>query len=344
MTATAIIPSEAQQSGHLKVLRCAGFVAVSRLALMLARLRVIDVAKARPRIMPLRAVSKLSFVWGKSQSTGFRLAVTTTNSETERAAVKIIVRYFTVFGSEIMQPDENREFDLFADPVSQTEVQCFLCPQPVGACWAVVEMVRQTDERRIGIHGSLRPVAMPTNNPMPLNEALVGRQRFPLEHHLAEAEKIKDRHTAMQVLSRMIFLQRRASDLRQLRLIADIDQVFEDLSTRNAPVISKQIDVSKKTAEKPPYAKLYTTPFTNSLPLSKWLASEAIGLKRDFGAPSTASEIFISDGDNQALRSLTASYAGYAITIEHGGEEVRAETGTLPWVKNEELLSFLTGP
>jgi hypothetical protein len=302
---------------------------------MFARLRVVDAFRFGKRILPRRPIRLVSLVIGRSRPVGIELTVATTRPEVERAAVKITVRHFTLFGSEIVLPKEDKEFALFADPMEQVQAQCFLCPPPAGARWRVVEIARQTDEQRIGVHGSLQPKTRNMDQVPSLNEALKGRQRHWLLHHLGEAEKVRDRQTAMQLLSRMIFLEHRASDMRNLRLVSDINQVISDFSEQG------KVPVSAKGQNELTYQKLFTTAFDNSLPLSKWLASEAIILKNTIGASHTETvKVSILTGENLALRILAAHQAGYAAVVETSQGKKPSELGDIPWVKHEELLSF----
>jgi len=335
----AKIEESPRKARHLEELRSAGYVPISRAVLLLARMRVVDVFRFGKRILPRRPVCLLSLVVGKSRSIGIDFTVATTRPEVERAAVQITVRHFTLFGSEIAQPQEDREFALFADPLGQVQAQCFLCPPPTGARWRVVELARQADERRIGVLGSMRPKTRELSPVPPLNEALKGRQRYWLEYYLGEAEKARDRQTATQLLSRMIFLERRATDMRSLRLISDINQVILDFSKQ------EKVAVSAKMQNELTYQKLLTTAFDNSLPLSKWLLSEAITLKNIFGAPhAEMAKVSIPAGENLALRLLAAYQAGYAPVVETIQGQMPDKPGDIPWVKNEELLSFFDRP
>lgn len=331
----ANIDERLHKAEHREKLCAAGYAPISRMVLMLARLRVVDAFRIGKRILPRRPICLVSLVVGRSRPVGIELTVVTTRPEVERAAVKITVRYFTLLGSEIAQPEEDKEFILFADPLEQTQAQCFLCPPPAGARWCVVKIARQTDERRIGVHGSLRPKIRNMEEVPPLNEALKGRQRHWLAHHLVEAEKARDRQTAMQLLSRMIFLERRASDMRNLRLVSDINQVISDFSEQG------KVPVLAKGQNELTYQKLLTTAFDNSLPLSKWLASEAIILKNTIGAPhAETAKVSIPVGENLALRVLAAYQAGFAAVVETSQGQLLDKLGDIPWVKDEELLSF----
>lgn len=330
--------AKARPSGPCERLINAGYVPISRLALLLSRTRLVDPARSSRRILPRRPLSLLSFVFSKNPMVGIELAVATTKPKAERAAVIITVRYFSLFGTEITQPREKREFRFFADPIDQTEAQCFFCPPPARARWSMVTVMRQSKERRIGVHGSVKPRVLAKSVTPRLEDALAGRQRYSLKHHLAEAEKNRDRGTAMRLLSRMIFLEQRPDDQRKLRLIADIDQVISDLAGMDKPSFAGQ------AADGGAYPTLFTAAFDNSLPLSKWLASEAISLKREFGIPQKGVAIIIADGENLALRVLAAGYAGYGVAISANGVGALIEPGDIPWVKKEELLSFLTEP
>lgn len=326
--------TKARSTGQWGRLSNAGYAPLGRLALMLSRTRLIDAARSTKRMLPRRPLSLLSFVFSKNPMVGIELAVATTKPEAERAAVVINVRYFTLFGTEIVQPPEKRDFRLFADPTDQTEAQCFVCPPPLRARWSVVTIMRQTGERRIGVHGSMKPRTLRKSVTPRLEDALKGRQRYSLVHHLSEAKTNRDRATAMRVLSRMVFLEHRSADQRELRLIVDIDQIVSDLARRGGPNFENPSDKGKA------YPALFTAVFDNSLPLSKWLASEAISVKREFGAPEQGLAIYIPAGDDFALRVLAASHAGYAVTMKANGEGAHVDPGDIPWVKKQELLSF----
>lgn len=318
-----------------EVLAGAGFSAVSRLALAMCRLRVLDFARARKYIIPRRALSLLSLAGKSGKTSVLELTVNTTGAHSERGAVDVVVRSFSFFGREVGDIGGCR-FSLFADPLNVSDAQRLYAEPPVGAFWMLVTIQRQADTRRIGIFGSLRPKPVADGQPLVLEAALASRDRRALEYHLAHASERNDRKTAMRLLSRMIFLERRTDDIRALRFIADIDQILADLA------IKAHAHAGVQTGYR--FTSLSTVPFDNSVPLSKWLASEAISLRAEINrqGPGGGTVVSIPSGPNRGMRILTAVFAGYSILP--GGEQdgIGAEPDHIPWVKGEELLSIWT--
>ena len=337
MTAVAA-KSEAADQGRSqprpwKLLVEAGFSAVPSAALALCRLRILDFARSRKSILPRRAISLLSLAGKHGQTTAVELTVSTVLGQSERRAADINVRYFSLFGREVGSIGGCR-FSLFADPLTGSAAQRFYVDPPLGACWTLVTIQRQADARRIGITGSLRPKAVSGEQPLALDAALASRDRRALAHHLAQARGSNDRATAMKLLSRMIFLERRADDSRAMRFIADIEQTMADLIGRVTPPAAKQGGYH--------YDRLFTVSFDNSVPLSKWLASEAISLSAAISGKGQGGVVLIPAGPNKGLRAMTAVSAGYSVVPDGTQNDMGGECEQIPWIKGEELLSFLT--
>ena len=321
-------------SGQSKILKEAGFVKVSRAALLLCRMRLLDFAKVQKRILTQRPLSLLSLVGKPSQTEVIELTVNTTSPSTERRAAKVVVRYFTIFGREIDGLPERRRFNLFADPVGTAAPQRLYTEVPVRAFWRLVSIHRQTESQRIGMRGSLRPRPLMLDEPLAFAAALESRDRRSLEFHLLQAQGNQGRENAMQLLSWMIFLERRPDDIRSLRFIADIDQVISDLA---AKAIVRQGTADQGFV----YSNLLTTPFDNSVPLSKWLASEGISLNAEIKKQSNdVSELVITPGEHWGQRIMAAINSGYSVFLE----EVQDDSEQIPWIKHQEILSFLSLP
>ncbi len=321
-------------SGHFGLLKEAGFKKISRAALCLCRLRLLDFARVQKCILTRRPLSLLSCA-GKRQGTEvMELTVNTTNCVPERRAVTVVVRYFTFFGREIERSMESRRFSLFADPAGTENPQRLYIDLPTCAFWRLVTLERQTEEQRIGIKGSLRPKPLKQDEPMGFEAALVSRDRRSLEHHLQRAEDSQNRGAAMQLLSRMIFLERRLGDISNLRFIADIDQVMADLA-------AKATVGSGSSSQRFTYSDLLTTRFDNSVPLSKWLASEGISLNAEINKQNNSvSEVMITPGEHWGQRIIAAINAGYSVFLK----ETYKDSEKIPWIKHQELLSILSLP
>ena len=329
---TAIVSDS--KAGRLEALVDAGFAVVSRAVLTVCRMRVSDFARGRKWILPHRAISLLSFACNQKGPTIIELTVNTVLGQTERGAVQVMVRYFSFFGREIVDTSGGGRFSLFADPLGTNDSQRLYSNTPANAFWVLVTIQRQTRERRIGIFGSLRPRPLKDAAPLGLDDALNSRGRRSLEYHLACARDARDRKTAMQLLSRMIFLERRPSDIQNLRFVADIEQVMADLAGKAS--------VSARAAPQSYcYDSLLTVSFDNNLPFSKWLASEAISLRTAAGALGEAVTVLaIPPGPHRGLRALTAAYAGYSISVDSEQSNSSVAPEQIPWIRHEELLSF----
>ncbi len=336
---TAAIKGESlRHSGHANLLKEAGFSVISRIALLLCRLRLLDIARTHKRILTRRPLSLVSFVGGLQKTTVIELTVNTTNPETERRAATAGVRYFTIFGRQLVTTPEGCQFNLFADPIGTRDPQRLYSDPPAHAFWSVVTIQRQTEERRIGIEGSLRPRPLKQAEPLAFEAALISRDRRSLEYHVQRAQDNRNRSAARQLLSRMIFLARRPDDIRHLRFIADTDHVMADLAV-NANV---RIGTA---AEKFAYSGLLTMPFDNRVPLSKWLASEGISLNAEVSKQGTGvSEVVITPGVHWGLRVLAAAYAGYPVFVEDIRDDAGGGQEKIPWIKHQELLSFISPP
>ncbi len=337
MTATAASSGTESEVRPSKVLSEAGFSAVSRLALAMCRLCSLNFARAGKYILPRRAISLLSLAGKPGKTTMIELTVYTTGKQSERRAVDVMVRYFGFLGHEICGNGGSR-FSLFADPLDDSDAQGLYSNPPVGAFWTLVTIQRQADTRRIGIFGSLCPKPVVSKQPLALDAALVSRDRRALEHHLSQASESNDRKTAMQLLSRMIFLERRADDIRAMRFIADIDQVMTDFAG--------EANAAGGALMEHCFTSLSTAPFDNSVLLSKWLASEAISLRAAVNRQACGDDAVVSvpPGPNRGLRALTAVFAGYLIFSDGEQSDIDAEPEQIPWVKPKELLSILISP
>ena len=326
------------QSGHLRQLKEAGFVKISRGALVLCRLRLFDFARTKKRILTRRPLSLLSFV-GRIRKTAFmELTLSTSNAVTERGAARVVVRYFTFLGSEIKNSAEGRPFNLFADPIGTAISQPLYIDPPSRAFWSLVTVQRQTEKRRIGIAGSLRPRLLEHDEPLAFAETLVSRDRRSLEFHVEQAQHDQNRTAAMQLLGRMIFLERRSDDLMNMRFVADIDQVMADLA-------AKPNVCSDTAAQDFAYSTLFTTAFDNSVPLSKWLVSEGISLKAQASKQSRGvCKVVVTPGMHCGLRILAAAHAGYSVSLEDVQGDAGNKQEQIPWIKQQELLSFLSPP
>ncbi len=337
MTAT-IKSSSLLQSGSSRRLKEAGFVKISRVALLLCRLRLLDFALTQKRVLTRRSLSLLSFVGRSQHATVIELTVNTSSPTTERNSVKVVVRYFTIFGREIENSPANRQFKLFADPIGTVAPQRLYVDPPTRAFWSLVTVQRQTEDRRIGMVGSLRLRPLKQDEPLAFAATLSSRDRRSLEFHVKQAQGDQNRTAAMQLLGRMIFLERRPDDLMNLRFVADIDQVMADLA-------AKSIVRSGTAAQGFVYPNLLTTSFDNSVPLSKWLASEGISLKAEVSKQNNGiSEVVITPGMHWGLRVLAAAHAGYLVYVGDERDDAGSKQEQIPWIKHQELLSFISPP
>lgn len=314
-----------------KMLVEAGFSAMSRIALVLCRLRFLDFARARKFILPRRAISLLSLAASAGKATFLELTVNTASETYERGAARVTVRYFGFLGREV----GTHKFSFFADTLGVSDPQRVYVNTPAGAFWTLVTIQRNTDKRRIGFTGSLRLSAVSDEPLLTLETALLSRDRRALEHHLAQALDNKDRSAATRLLSRLIFLERRASDIKALRFIADIDQVMTDFTKRANSCAAAPYSYR--------YSSLFSGAFDNSVPLSKWLASEAISLNRAAGNEGDDTGVIaVPAGPYFGMRILAAVYAGYSVSLEGQNIHDSAESEQIPWVRDEEILSILT--
>lgn len=252
-----------KKSHRVRRLLNSGYMPLSRLTLLLARTGLVNPFVSAKTILPKRPISVLSRVPARERAACIEIALETGRTKVERDAARLSTSFYSLLGKRLRAPTRE-EFKLFADPSEAVERQRVSYSVPEGAYWAKVTLKRQADTRRIGVFGDLRLQVCDGAPLGHLDHDLVGRDRDVLLRHLLVAQADNNRANALRILSRLVFLERRTSDLMMHRLLSDIEEVFAG------------IDEIKTGGEGTPF--LYEGPlsstFTTKMPLSKWLQLE----------------------------------------------------------------------
>ncbi len=311
----------------------AGFRPLSRFAIMVSSILVLDPARRRKAIVPRRPVALLSMVKGISKPVSVSLRVTTGRHKVERGAISVSVEFFGLLGRPVAPACRGNRMRFFADPIGNPEIQALYFDVPKGAFWAKVTLCRHVKNRRIGIEGSLRPRRVVSPVSLSLEDALVSRDRRALEYHLAEARLRADRQTGRQVLARFAFLERTPDILLSYRLLEDCDRTITGLA-REKNIASDCAACDAGSGYQ--YTVLFN-PYSGTIALSKWLKSEAISLKHVAGTVA----LEIPSGTDFLLRVLVARSAGLQFRMPDTEQEVPAfDTVDIPWIKSDEVLSI----
>lgn len=300
-----------------------GFRPVSRTALVLAHVHLFNPAARVRYVMPNRPLDLISTVPADAGQLFLSLSVNTALPKIERAAASIGIVFYSVFGRKLITETSDIH-PLFADPIDQTVPQNVYLTVPKDAFWIKVTLRRRTRTRRIGFAGSLRPVPVEKDVTVALEEALRSSDRRALEYHLALARQRADREVAKKLLARLIYLYRAPHDIKCLRLIDDTEQTLVALS--GAP--DEPADQATFRYDKP-----FSTPYSGSMPLSKWLKNEAISLN----AMVQDTSVEVSAGQYFALCLMAARYAGKKIMVARNATSPDID---IPWIKIDEILSI----
>lgn len=320
-------PDSGLAARRLQKLVDAGYRPVSSLVLALLRLRVLNILGQRKYVLPRRTVSLTSYVNDGIREIFVDFSVVTTHHRTERSAVTLSAEFYSFFGRKIQCGKGYTTYGLFADPLTSIQRQPVYFQVPKGSFWLVLSLRRQTKSRRIGVSGNLRPKQAKGQIDLTLEQALVSRDRRALEHYYDIAYRLKNRETAKKLLSRMIYLQRRGEDIKRLAGLIDVEQLLTVIKLDSGEAASNRLQ------EPFNYAEVTTKPFQGSMPLSKWLKSEAIGLKDVCGSTC----VRLAEGSDYGLRLLAARFAGKNIV----GFNSEVDLGLdIPWLKEDEILSF----
>lgn len=308
-----------------------GYSLLSRITLLLARTGLVDPFMSARTILPRRAISVVSVLSTGTKSTKIQLSLVTANINPERAAACVHVDFFSFFGRKLNSEHTSQRHDFFADTLSSVVPQNAYFDVPIGAKWVAVKIKRSGSSRRIGVHGSLRPKAIGDVQQVPLAEALVSRDRMILEAHLSASQAGKDRQTAMRLLERMIYLERREADEILLRVISDLNSAF-----RTVPARLPEEPTKPQFDYKAPLVGAYSP----TVPLSKWLVLETRALR----AAAKGSHARISNNDQAGIMVLACLLEGLPFSIADLGAQQLAAFH--PWVFDSdfsEILAFNTG-
>ncbi len=301
---------------HVRRLIKAGYRILPQFVLMLARTGIVDPFARRKAILPRRPLTILAIRPAAQDRVVYTLRVATGKPYAERSAATLSVTYRTFWGRKIRWSEDAARHAFFADPIDEVTEQPAYFDVPQGAFWVVSTIQRHTDTRRIGVSGSLKPLACAALPQVTWEQALLSRDRLLLESALSKAQATCDRTAARQILARLLFLLQRRADRALLRHISDIDAVFKTVPTGNAV----QSDTAGFT-----YDALLTTPFKNSMMLSRWLKSEAIALE----AATDADTILLTAGPHLGLRLMAARYAEKAVQFDG---DTQYDANGLDWI------------
>ncbi|WP_262694548.1 hypothetical protein [Kordiimonas aquimaris] len=296
-----------------------------RVKLLLARLQVFDFFRKTTLLLTKRPFKLMTRAPDEAAVLSISLQVITQHSYSERGAVTVSAQYYTLFGRELIADSNDHTHNLFADPADNTVDQPCYFISPKGAFWIRLTMSRNTTERRIAVHGSLRPKPYRAEPVIPFEEALVSRDDVQLRLQLDAAFAFSDRVKAKQLLARLIFLWRKPEDEQTLKIITDIDElILRPCSAHNIKL--------QKTDMAFDYAQLMLPPYGGCYPLSKWLMVEAQRLN----AALTADTLNVPDGPYFSLRLMAAAFAGAVLAHEIDAEKVT----DIPWGTADEVRAY----
>lgn len=298
---------------------------LSRLQLLVTRSQIFNFFKKTVYLLAKRPFKLLSRIPDSTAIMSIVLQVTTQNSKTERGAVTILAEYYTLLGRKIAVCTGEHTHTLFADPTENIVDQpCYFTP-PKGSFWVRLTMQRNTIERRIAVKGSLRPRICKMRTQITLQDALVSRDDQQLRLLLDAAFASSDRIRARQLLSRLLFLQRKPQDQQTLNVIMDIDELLtspclgQDINQENAGVVFN-------------YTKPLLPPYDGSYPLSKWLMAEA----QQLDSASVGHTVSVSDGVDLSLRVMAVANANATFSSDVDAMKIT----DIPWVTADEVRAY----
>ena len=276
--------------------------------------------------MPRRLVKQIFWCGNAGKYAVFELSAVTARLKAERAAVEVSAIFFNALGKRLPVshgPDGHR---FFADPLGEVSTQRAYFEKPAGACWCHIAIQRLTPTQRIGLVGKPRAVHHAGFSLLPLADALAGRDRQQLLAHLAVAKEKVDRKTAGRVLERMIFLEKRQEDKRLLRLVSDIDAVLAAGAKPQPAEPGAAIFV---------YDRCLTSSYSETIPISKWLASEAVDIQRR----AEGRAISVAPGPDAALRFLAAGNSGSLVDASFDSFD---EVSPYDWISDDDFNAILS--
>lgn len=323
-SSTALADKKQRMRQASAALRSAGYVPISRPELAAARLKLSDVASARPRVLTQRPISLRSKLPGRAAGPmSLELTVATTRETPDRAAVELTVRYFSALGRPL--PAKGQTQYLFGDPLKALQPQPVYLDPPAEARWVEVTITRRTGSQRIGMLGSLRPAPLLAEPGLDLESALASRDVRALRSHLTRAAAAKDRAAGRRIYERLLYLAGSDADRRGLRALIEAEQLLS-LSDPDPFVDAPGGPVHR-------YQRLLSDPPARSELFQKWLACEAASLQ----AAACGKLVSLLPGAGWNLRRLVALKAGLPVEAGGGPEDDPAD---IPWISATELVSF----
>lgn len=280
-----------------------GYTALSRVTLALARTGLVDPFTSAKCILPRRAITVVSALQPAVHTIRIQLSLATAYVNFERGAATVSVRFFTLLGRSVKMPDAKTTHRFFADAIDTVAPQNAYFEVPTGAKWVSVTIERSGARRRIGIFGSLRPKALEDDLNVSFEEALAGRDRKMLEAHLTKCREAQDRLQALQILERLIYLEKTETDQTLHRLISDVHETLAQVPARMAGDDADTIY---------DYNAPLVGAYSPKVPLSKWLKLEVKSLVKEAGGR----HVHVSGSDAAGLQLLACLYAGLPFTIK----------------------------
>lgn len=317
---------KADTARHLRRLKKAGFRPVSKFRLALARTAVFSPFRGGKNLMPRRLIKQIFWCGDNNKHAAIELSLATARLQAERGAVELSVSFFNLWGRSLPAPGVRNSHMFFADPLDEVLPQTSYFEKPAGARWCCVSIQRRTSTQRIGLVGKPKAVVRKGVSLTKLEEALAGRDRKQLQAHLDEARVRKDRKSACRILERMVFLEKRQEDIRLLRLISDIE---ETLSAHAGP------QQAGPGASMFVYDRCLTSPYRETMPLSKWLSSETASMREQAGGRL----ISVVQGPEAALRLLAASVSRELIHISIDSFD---EISSHDWIFDSDFNAILS--
>ena len=316
---------KANGQNPLQRLKEAGFTPIPRWRSVIAESGLFSALSNGKNLMPRRPLRQLFWCGGKQGQVAANLCVVTAGDRAERGAVALTASFYGLFWRKLQTNTGSDTHLFFADPMDTAAGQTAYFDLPDGAVWCIVRLSRLAPTRRIGVIGKLTLSAFQNQDTVSLADALEGRDRAQLQAHLNGAMRQKERQTAQRVLERMIFLENHPEDLRLHRVLADIDTVMSGYSPPKNLGPSDGMFV---------YDSVLSHPYNEKVPLSKWIAGEAISLR----TKAEGRMISVAPGASMMLRLLAASSFS---TKLHVGKPSEKDVFDHNWISVDDIKTIL---
>lgn len=298
----------------------------------IAAFGLLKVQKVKLARRPLRRL----FFLGKSSLKYLDMEVVTNRREGLRGAAEARVRYFSMFGQELLASHQKQY--LFADPVQKTGVQRVWFMLPEGAVFALLEIARNCTGVSVGVSTRLKLEdesdalqGVEDLTEIALTEILRCRDERLLASAYGQAEEDCAHDRALRILTRMAYLWQKPEILRAIEYLTD---------TRRA--VGQEFSLCDYTDFSPTgqgvfeYSALLSGCHVPSVMLSKLLRHEVQTLALAMNK-ARADCVRVTSGPDAFLRLIVAKHVG--VSVEWVAKGLYDD---LPlWISCAEAESFI---